>query len=86
MKDRNFGFPDGFVYPEWRLQKQPSKYRMDCFAKHPKINECSATTQRSCDGCAFYKTQEQHETDREKARQRCQEIGVEHDVCQGKHL
>lgn len=42
--------------------------KKDCFAYDSVTKECSQIDRHDCKGCRFYKTWEQFEADREKAR------------------
>ncbi|MGN0557884.1 MAG: hypothetical protein ACI4IS_00335 [Acutalibacteraceae bacterium] len=44
--------------------------KTDCFAYNgAKAKLCEATTRRHCDKCRFYKTRQQFETDRARAKE-----------------
>lgn len=52
----------------------------DCFAYDSEKKECKALKETFCrtEDCVFYKSEHQARADEERARQRCEAIGIEY--------
>lgn len=56
------------------MGKMTDKLRKDCFAYNDK-GYCDALTGQNCESCAFYKTFEKNDAERERCVRRLRRIG-----------